>query len=178
MEGRLCDSNLLLEPLNGLSSFPCNHLDCSLALLAPALHETEMLSSPPAPGIFIKLINQQQLPQGSSWHKARHQGRKQPRQRGGEPGAAAPSVALQVPAPLPALLLAAWALRCPGRAATLQCLEACEGRCCWGFPPGTTASSQSWVPLQEANQILPLKIRLEITGEAQAGKTSMVTFSR
>lgn len=68
VEGHLCHSNLLLGPLNGPSSFPCNHLDCSLALLAPALPETETLSSPFVPGIFIELVNQQQLPQGSSWH--------------------------------------------------------------------------------------------------------------
>lgn len=171
VEGHLCHSNLFLGPLNNPSSFPCNYSDYSPVLLAPALPEMETPSSPFAPGIFIELVNQQQLPQGSSWHK----------RQGTRAGSHRDSGAVSqewLPPPWdcryqPRLLLAAWALPCPGHAATVQ-----GRRCCWDFPPRTAASSQSQVHLQETDKIFALKIHPETTGEAQAGKTSMGAFSR
>lgn len=79
--------------------------------------------------IFIELVNQQQLPQSSSWHD----------RQGTEVGSSQDSGAVSQER-LPPLWDRRYQPRyprlpfgSPGRAATVRCLE---GRCCQGFPPG------------------------------------------
>lgn len=125
-------------------------------------------------GIYWTIKSAAAPPRLQLAQQVRHQSRKQPRKWGSEPGAAASSMGLQVPSPLSA----AWSLTCPGHAVMVQGLESCEQKRCWGFPFRPAASSERQVHLQKAHPIFTLKIHLEIMGEAQAGKTSMLAFSK
>lgn len=125
-------------------------------------------------GIYWTIKSAAAPPRLQLAQQVRHRGRKQPRTWGSEPGAAAFSMGLQVLSPL----WAEWSLTCPGHAVMVQGLESRKQKCCWGFPSRPAASSERRVHLQMADPIFPLEIHLEIMGEARAGKTSMVTFSK